>query len=122
MPAPPNKTPKKPSSGDPPPKDGEGQNKNGRICSDLNEFRTWDPDTNSWKYTVPDTLPQRPAKLNTQGKPINITLNTFNVNGFPTTVVHQYDVSNMLTFLIFFKTDIACRSPGTSRRPMASVP
>ncbi|KAF2871011.1 eukaryotic translation initiation factor 2C 2 [Massariosphaeria phaeospora] len=44
-------------------------------------------------YTIPDSLPARPAKLNTNGREIGLTLNTFNVIQAPNTIVHQYDVA-----------------------------
>ncbi|KAF2789751.1 Piwi-domain-containing protein [Melanomma pulvis-pyrius CBS 109.77] len=44
-------------------------------------------------YTIPDSLPQRPAKFNNLGRECALTLNTFNVLQSPSTIVHQYDVS-----------------------------
>ncbi|KAF2444106.1 eukaryotic translation initiation factor 2C 2 [Karstenula rhodostoma CBS 690.94] len=42
---------------------------------------------------IPGELPRRPGKLNSVGKPVSVTLNTFNVDKFPTQLVYQYDVS-----------------------------
>ncbi|KAF2201527.1 Piwi-domain-containing protein [Delitschia confertaspora ATCC 74209] len=42
---------------------------------------------------IPNSLPSRPAKFNSLGKAVPIKLNTFNVSGWPTTKVHQYDIS-----------------------------
>ncbi|KAK7193057.1 hypothetical protein DPSP01_007599 [Paraphaeosphaeria sporulosa] len=42
---------------------------------------------------IPGELPRRPGKFNTIGKPVNVTLNTFNVDKFPTQIVYQYDIS-----------------------------
>lgn len=37
-------------------------------------------------------LPERPAKLNQTGRPINIKLNSYAVNKLPTRPIYQYDV------------------------------
>ncbi|KAJ4348243.1 Protein argonaute [Didymosphaeria variabile] len=42
---------------------------------------------------IPGELPRRPAKFNAVGKPVNVMLNTFNVDKFPAQMVYQYDVS-----------------------------
>ncbi|KAF1977039.1 eukaryotic translation initiation factor 2C 2 [Bimuria novae-zelandiae CBS 107.79] len=60
---------------------------------DYSRYRNFNLDTDIHKLTIPAELPQRPAKFNSVGKPMNVTLNTFNVNKFPNTVVYQYDVS-----------------------------
>ncbi|EMD96783.1 hypothetical protein COCC4DRAFT_142403 [Bipolaris maydis ATCC 48331] len=41
---------------------------------------------------VGSDLPARPETFNQNGKPVNITLNTFNVDKAPNTIVHQYDL------------------------------
>lgn len=70
------------------------------VPQDLYQFRNFDVDTNTWKITIPDSLPQRPAKFNSNGREISVTLNTFNVVQAPNTVVHQYDVSSLASTLI----------------------
>lgn len=49
---------------------------------------------NSFQVNIGSDLPARPETFNQNGKPVGITLNTFNVDKAPKTVVHQYDVSN----------------------------
>jgi hypothetical protein len=65
-----------------------------RICQDISQFRHFSVDTNCYKYTIPASLPQRPAKFNNLGRECPLTLNTFNVLQSPSTIVHQYDVSS----------------------------
>jgi len=65
-----------------------------RICQDIHLFRHFVIETNPSKFDVPASLPQRPKQFNNLGREISLTLNTFNVLQSPTTVVHQYDVSN----------------------------
>ncbi|KAJ4291053.1 Protein argonaute [Kalmusia sp. IMI 367209] len=60
---------------------------------DRRGFRNMNLDTNLSKFEIPSSLPQRPAKLNASGKSVLVQLNTFNVDKFPTHIVHQYDVS-----------------------------
>lgn len=56
-------------------------------------YRNFNLDTNVHKFDIPGELPRRPGKFNSVGKPLNVTLNTFNVDSFPTQLVYQYDVS-----------------------------
>ena len=63
---------------------------------DYSLYRNFNLDTNVHKLEIPSELPQRPAKFNRVGKEIKVTLNTFNVTKFPTQVVYQYDVSNLM--------------------------
>ena len=49
-------------------------------------------DTDKPKLPVPD-FPRRPAKFNTQGKEVTVAVNMYNIDGLPTTTIHQYDVS-----------------------------
>ncbi|RAR14259.1 Piwi-domain-containing protein [Stemphylium lycopersici] len=43
---------------------------------------------NYYQLTAPNSLPQRPKNLNQYGKAVGITLNTFNVDKAPSTVLH----------------------------------
>jgi eukaryotic translation initiation factor 2C len=61
---------------------------------EIRRYRNFDIDTNQKKFTVPQSLPQRPAKFNTLGTEAVLTLNTFNVTQSPNRMVHQYDVSD----------------------------
>lgn len=73
------------------------------IPQDIHEirrYRHFDIDTNQEKLTVPNSLPQRPAKFNTLGTEAVLTLNTFNVTQSPNRVVHQYDVSIPASLLV----------------------
>lgn len=70
------------------------RDKNTRICQDITQFRHFSIDTNCYKYAIPASLPQRPAKFNNLGRECPLTLNTFNVLQLPPTIVHQYDVSS----------------------------
>lgn len=63
------------------------------IPQELQEFRNWNPDVNDFQLDLPESLPQRPEKFNSYGKPAGVTLNTFNVIQAPTATVQQYDVS-----------------------------
>lgn len=45
------------------------------------------------KVAMPDSVPRRPNKLNTQGREISVKLNTFPVTQMPTSNIYQYDVS-----------------------------
>jgi eukaryotic translation initiation factor 2C len=66
------------------------------FCQDIHEarrFRHFEIDTNANKISVPDSLPQRPAKFNNLGTEAVVTLNTFNVVQAPNRVVYQYDVT-----------------------------
>ncbi|GME33790.1 Eukaryotic translation initiation factor 2 [Neofusicoccum parvum] len=44
------------------------------------------------KVAMPDSVPRRPKKLNTQGREISVKLNTFPVTQMPTSNIYQYDV------------------------------
>ncbi|KAF2278534.1 Piwi-domain-containing protein [Westerdykella ornata] len=44
-------------------------------------------------FEIPDSLPQRPKELNKYGRETAVALNTYNVIGAPTRIVHQYDIS-----------------------------
>ncbi|RAR09531.1 Piwi-domain-containing protein [Stemphylium lycopersici] len=60
---------------------------------------------NYYQLTAPNSLPQRPKNLNQYGKAVGITLNTFNVDKAPSTVVHQYDASHIAPLPLHFTGD-----------------
>jgi eukaryotic translation initiation factor 2C len=65
-------------------------------------FRSYDRITDTEKYNFPSDLPLRPG-VNSQGKAVQIRVNQFKVNQWPTQDIYQYDVSTTITFI--------CRKP-----------
>ena len=63
-------------------------------------FRTYDKKSDTESYQFPSDLPLRPG-LNTNGKAITIRVNQFKVMAWPTSDVHQYDVSTTPISRIF---------------------
>lgn len=75
-----------------------------RLPTDsFTRYRNFNLDTNIHKLEIPGELPRRPGKFNAVGKAVSITLNTFNVDKFPTQIVYQYDVSHVCS--IWFALD-----------------
>jgi eukaryotic translation initiation factor 2C len=56
---------------------------------------------NDFQVNVGTDLPSRPQTFNQYGRAVGVTLNTFNVNKAPNTVVHQYDVSYSSSCYVF---------------------
>jgi hypothetical protein len=79
---------------------------NKRIADDFAKFRFFDVATDTWKHEIPDSLPQRPARLNNWGRECALSLNTYNVVNTPDKIVHQYDVSVSLP--LYFSARIDC--------------
>ena len=59
---------------------------------DIWHLRNYDPETNTYQFALPTTLPRRPAQGNTVGKPIGVKINSFHVRKYPDKTIYQYDV------------------------------
>ncbi|KAK8243527.1 Piwi domain-containing protein [Phyllosticta capitalensis] len=64
-------------------------NVNSKLLGDAAGFAAWFALRG---LEVPADIPKRPAKLNSQGKEINVKLNNFNVLSMPKSAIYQYDV------------------------------
>ena len=60
---------------------------------DLDAYRRYVHIADGSKNELPQNLPSRPAKGNTQGRETTVQLNFFNVQQFPMKKVYQYDVT-----------------------------
>lgn len=80
-----------------------------------NQEETREP---NWvKLEVPADIPKRPAKLNSQGKEINVKLNNFNVLSMPKSAIYQYDVRFLpSTVPLSLSSLTSCRSSSARAR------
>jgi hypothetical protein len=60
---------------------------------DFQNYRKFNKVTNQTQYVIPTDLVQRNGRLNTQGVPIAVQVNSYKILNWPTKKVHQYDVS-----------------------------
>lgn len=60
---------------------------------DLDAYRRFVEIADGSKNEIPQNLPARPVKGNTQGRETTVQLNFFNVQQFPMKKVYQYDVT-----------------------------
>ena len=75
------------------------------MAQDTTVFRNFTISTDAYKQSIPNTLPQRPSKLNTNGREAVLTLNTFNVINNLASIVYQYDVSYPLFHVVWSMTN-----------------